>query len=45
MGEQQTVAEVNLGPEVAAILLRILSGSTCGNPEIFGDVVLPKKVF
>ena len=41
-GEQQTVARVNLGPEVGAILLRILSGSTCGNPEILGDEVLPK---
>ena len=44
-GERQTVARVNLGPEVAARLLKILSGSTCGNPEILGDQVLPKKVF
>ena len=36
---------VNLGTEIAAILLRILSGSTCGNKEILGDEVLPKKVF
>ena len=30
---------------VAAILFRILSDSTCGNTEILGDEVLPKKVF
>ena len=29
------------GPEVSLILLRTLLGSTCGNPEILGDVVLP----
>ena len=40
-GECQTVARVSLGPEVVAILLKALSGSTCGNPEIFGDDVLP----
>ena len=35
---------VNLGPKVTAIFLRILSCSTCGNPEILGDEVLPRKV-
>ena len=45
MSGRQTVVRVNLGPEVAAILLTILSGSTCGYPEILGDEVLPKKVF
>ena len=44
-GKQQTVARVNLGPEIAAIILKILLGSTCGNAEILGDEVLPKKVF
>ena len=36
---------VNLGPEVATVLLRILSGSNCGNPEILGDGVSLKNVF
>ena len=44
-GERQTVAGVNLGKEVAAILLKILPGSTCGNPGIPEDEVLPKKEF
>ena len=44
-GKRQAVARVNLGPEIAAILLRILSGSICGNTEILGDEVLSKKVF
>ena len=44
-GKCQTVAKVNLGPEIAAILLKILLGSTCDNAEILGDEVLPKKVF
>ena len=43
--EQQAVARVNPGPEVAAILYKILSGSTCSNPEIQGGEVLPKKIF
>ena len=33
-GERQTVARVNLGPEIAALLLKILLGSTCDNAEI-----------
>ena len=41
----QTVARLYLGPEIAAILLKILLGSTCDNAEILGDEVLPKKVF
>ena len=44
-GKWQKVARVNLGPEIAAILLKILLGSTCDNAEILGDEVLPKKVF
>ena len=44
-GKWHTVARVNLGPEIAAILLKILLGSTCDNAEILGDEVLPKKVF
>ena len=44
-GERQTVAKVYLGPEVATILLRAVSGSTCDNPKILGDEVLPNKVF
>ena len=44
-GKLQIVARVNLGPEIAAIFLRILLGSTYGNVEIFGGEVLPKKVF
>ena len=44
-GKWQTVAKVNLCPEIAAILLKILLGSTCDNAEILGDEVLPKKVF
>ena len=32
-GKCQTVAKVNLGPEIAAILLKILLGSTCDNAE------------
>ena len=43
--EQQAVARVNLGPEIAAILLIILQGSTRGNTEILGNEVLPKKMF
>ena len=39
----QTVARVNLGPEIAAILLKILLGSTCDNAEILGDELLSKK--
>ena len=35
----------NLGVEIAAIPLRILSGSTCGNTEILEDEVLSNKVF
>ena len=42
---KQMVARVNLGPEIAAIPLEILLDSTCGNTEILGDEVLPKKVF
>ena len=45
IGKWQTVARVNLGPEIAAILIIILLGSTCDNAEIFGDEVLLKKVF
>ena len=44
-GKEQTVARVNLCPEITTILLRILLGSTCGNAEILGDEMLPKKVF
>ena len=44
-GKCQTVARVNLGPEIAEIFLKILLGSTCDNAEILGDEVLPKKVF
>ena len=40
----QMVARVNIGQE-AVILLRILSGSTCDNPEILGNEMLPNKVF
>ena len=32
-GERQTVARVNLRPEVAAIIIKTQSGSTCGNTE------------
>ena len=39
------VARVNIGQEEAAILFRTLSGSTCDNPEIPGNEVLPNKVF
>ena len=38
-GKWQTVARVNLGPEIAAILLKILLDSTYGNAEILGDEV------
>ena len=30
---------VNLGPEIAVVLLRILLGSTCGNTEILGHEI------
>ena len=43
--ECQMVAMVNIGQEEAAIPFRILSGSTCDNPEILGNEVLPDKVF
>ena len=36
-------ARINLGRRIPAILLRIQSGSTCGNTEILGDEVFPKK--
>ena len=39
------VARVNIDHEEAAILLITLSGSTCHNPEILGNEVLPNKVF
>ena len=39
------VARVNIGQEEAAILFRTLSGSTCDNPEILGNEVLPNKAF
>ena len=42
-GQRQTVGRVDLGPEVAAILIRILPGSTSGHPEILGNQVLPNK--
>ena len=38
--EQQTLCRVDLGPKVVPILLKTLSGSTCGNPEIHGDEML-----
>ena len=38
------VARVYIGQEEAAILLRTLSGSTCDNPEILGNEVLPNSV-
>ena len=44
-GKWQIVARVNLGPEIAAILLKILLGSTCDNAEILGDEVVPRKCF
>ena len=44
-GKRQTVARVNLDPEIAAILFKILLGSICGNAEIFGDEAFPKKIF
>ena len=43
--EGRQLPRINLGLEVTAILLRIPSGSTCGDPEILGDEVLPKIVF
>ena len=39
------VARVNMGQEEAATLFRTLSGSTCDNPEILGNEVLPNKLF
>ena len=39
------VARVNIGQEEAAILFRTLSASTCDNPEILLNEVLPNKVF
>ena len=39
------IARVSIGQEEAAILFRTLSGSTCDNPEILGNEVLPNKVF
>ena len=39
------VARVNISQEEAAILFRTLSCSTCDNPEIFGNEVLPNKMF
>ena len=39
------VARVNIGQEEAAIFFRTLPGSTCDNPEILGNEVLPNKVF
>ena len=39
------VAGVNIGQEEAAILFRTLSCSTGDNSEIFGNKVLPNKVF
>ena len=39
------VARVNIGREEAAILFRTLSDSTCDNPEILRNEVLPNKVF
>ena len=44
-GKWKTVARVNLDPEIAAILLKILLGSICDNAEILGNEVLLKKVF
>ena len=38
------VARVNIGQEEAAILFRTLSSSTCDNPEILGNEVLPNNV-
>ena len=32
-------SRVNLGPEIAAVLVRILLGSSCGNTEILGHEV------
>ena len=37
--------ELILAREVAAIVYKILSGSTCVNQEILGDDVLSKKEF
>ena len=42
-GKRQTVARVNLGPEIAAILLKILFGSACA--EILRRYCLRKFVF
>ena len=39
------VTRGNIGQEEAAILFRTLSGSTCDNPEILGNEVLPNEVF
>ena len=44
-GKWQTLARVNVGPEIAATLFKIQLGSTCGNAEILEDEALPKKVF
>ena len=43
-GHRQMVARVNIGQEEAAILCRTLSGSTCDNPGILGNEVLPNSV-
>ena len=37
--------ELILATEVAAIILKILPVSTCGNPETLGNELLPKKDF
>ena len=37
--------QIYLGSEIAVILLRTMSGSTCGSPEILEDEVLPNKLF
>ena len=42
VGEPQTVARVNLGRS-SSNTSRKLFGSTCDNPEILGDEVLPKN--
>ena len=44
-GECQTVARVTFGTVIAALLTSILCVSTCANPEILGNNVLPKEVF
>ena len=39
------VARVNIGQEEAAILFRNLLDSTCDNPEILGNKVLPNEAY